>query len=131
MVVKKMIKCAVVTSVVLLLLASCVFAGAAMEKYSTTVGRFSGLGYTGYQTKSYSREDGILYSNAVGGKYVVDVRMISSRIIKDDWIKGVNDNRYYSIPSGRHNAGNSVRLQFRNGILTPVNVQAEGKWKSN
>lgn len=131
MAIKHLSKGVVTVGAVMLLLGSSVCAGTSMQKYSTTVGKFNGNGYTGYQTKACTKEDGYLYSNAVGGSYVVDVRMISNDT-KAAWVRDVNDNRGYYIPGNENlKAGNEVRLQFSNDLLTPVDVQVEGEWKSN
>lgn len=130
---KRLIKVAVVTSAVLLLFGSSVYAGTTMKDYSTTVGRFNGSGYTSYQTKTYTNEKGKLYSNSVGGNYTVDVRMCSSTGKKASWVRDVDDNTTYAIPTNKDSikAGNSVRLEFSNDLTTPVRVQVEGKWMSN
>lgn len=130
---KGFIKAAVVTSAALLLFGSSVYAGTSMESYSTTVGKFNGSGYTSYQTKTYTIDKGELYSNAVGGNYNVDVRMCSSANKKAKWIRDVDDNTTYEIPTNSKEikAGNNVRLEFSNDLTTPVKVQVEGKWKSN
>lgn len=128
---RKVVKSVVVAGAILLVFGSCAFAGTTMEKYSTTVGRFNGSGFTEYQTKAFSGEDGYLYSNAVGGNYVVDVRMISSKKEKGSWVRDVDDNRSYYLPAKTLRSGRNVRLEFSNDITTPVRVQVAGKWKSN
>ena len=130
---KRLVKAIVITSAILMLFGSSVYAGTSMKNYDTTVGRFNGNGYTGYQTKSYDIDKGYLYSNAVGGNYTVDVRMISSKNKKAKWVRDIDDNTYYSIPTNKNDikSGDSVRLQFSNDLTTPVAVQVSGKWKSN
>lgn len=59
---KRFIKTAIAISSVLLLFGSSVYAGTSMKPYDTTVGRFNGSGYTGYQTKTYTSDKGLLYS---------------------------------------------------------------------
>ncbi len=130
---KRFIKTAIAISSVLLLFGSSVYAGTSMKPYDTTVGRFNGSGYTGYQTKTYTSDKGLLYSNSVGGNYTVDVRLVSSKGKTAKWVRDVDDNTYYSIPTNKDSikAGNSVRLQFSNDITTPVAVQVAGEWESN
>lgn len=128
---KSFVKGAVVTGAVVLILGSCVFAGTTMQEYQTNVGWFNGSGYSKYQTKIYGGEDGFMYSNAVGGNYVVDVRM-HAKVGSGAWVRGVNDNRYYCVPSTRkQKEGTQVRLKFSNKITTPVTVEVVGRWKSN
>jgi len=130
---KLFIKTAVITSAVVLLLGSSAYAGTTMEDYGTTVGRFNGSGFTSYQTKTYTSEKGFLYSNAVGGNYTVDVRMVSSARKKAKWVRDVDDNTHYSIPTNKDTIkkGNNVRLEFSNDLTTPVRVEVEGQWMSN
>lgn len=130
---KRLIKVAVLTSAVVLMFGSSVYAGTSMEKYSTTVGKFNGSAFSSYQTKTYTIDKGELYSNAVGGHYTVDVRMCSSAGKKARWIRDVDDNTTYEIPTNRNTikAGNNVRLEFSNDLTTPVKVQVEGSWMSN
>ena len=54
---------AIVTGAVLMLFGGAVSAGTSMVDYSTTVGRFNGSGYTGYQTKTSGNDKGYLYSH--------------------------------------------------------------------
>jgi hypothetical protein len=133
MIFTRLIKSALVTGAVVMLFGVSAYAGTSMEKYSTTVGKFNGSGYASFQTKTYASDNGLLYSNAVGGKYTVDARMISSGGGKGRWIRDVDDNTHYSIPTNKDSIGkgDNVRLQFSNDLLTPVCVQVEGKWKSN
>lgn len=112
-------------SVGLLASAGIVEAGTSYSGYSTTVGKFNGSGYTGYQTKSTSGKYGNLSSGTVGGNYVVDARMSSG-----SWVRNVTDNDYRSLPNSVA-SGNSARVQFSNDFDTPVNVQVSGSWRSN
>ena len=128
----RLTKAAIVTGAVLMLFGGAVSAGTSMVDYSTTVGRFNGSGYTSYQTKTYSSDKGFLYSNAVGGSYTVDARMVSISGDKAKWVRDVDDNSYYSLPKHTNmNSGKSVRVEFSNDLTTPVRVQVEGQWKSN
>lgn len=128
--IKSFVRGAVVTGAVLLMIGSSSFAGTTLKKYYTNVGRFNGSGYSEYQSKTYSGEDGVLYSNAVGGNYVVDVRM-NANVGSGAWVRGVNDNRWYCLPStGKQKEGTQVRLKFSNKITTPVTVEVVGKWAS-
>ena len=115
-----------------MLFGTAVSAGTTMQDYSTTVGRFNGSGYTSYQTKSSGNDKGYLYSNAVGGSYTVDARMVSASGDKAKWVRDVDDNSYYDLPKHTNmNSGKSVRVEFSNDLTTPVRVQVEGQWKSN
>lgn len=131
MLVRKVVKSVVVAGAILLMFGSCAFAGTTLERYSTTVGRFNGSGFTEYQTKTFTGEEGYLYSNAVGGNYVVDVRMVTSKKEKGPWVRDVDDNRSYCLPGKTLRSGRNVRLELSNDITTPVRVQVAGKWKSN
>ncbi|WP_035770112.1 hypothetical protein [Arthrobacter castelli] len=104
-------------------------AGGSLQGYNTTVGKFNGSGYTGFQKKSIPGATGELESSRVGGNYVVDVRMIHKGSNDGAWTRNVTDYTLYylynDIPGG-----NSTRLQFSNDITTPVNVQVVGAWAS-
>ncbi|WP_085505168.1 hypothetical protein [Thalassobacillus devorans] len=104
-------------------------AGTSYSYYDTTVGKFNGSGYTGYQTKSSSGTYGYLDSRTVGGSYVVDARMQASSGT-GPWVRDVTDSDFRSLPNSV-NAGKSARVQFSNDWNTPVNVQVTGYWKSN
>lgn len=128
----RLTKAAIVTGAVLMLFGGAVSAGTSMVDYSTTVGRFNGSGYTGYQTKASGNDKGYLYSSSVGGKYTVDARMVASSGEKAKWVRDVDDKSSYILPKHNNmNSGKSVRVEFSNDITTPVNVQVEGSWKSN
>ncbi|RFA32138.1 hypothetical protein CAI16_18980 [Virgibacillus dokdonensis] len=104
-------------------------AGTSYSSYNTTVGKFNGNGYTGYQTKSSSGTYGDLRSNTVGGNYVVDARMQASSGT-GSWVRNVTDNDTRSLPNSVAR-GSSARVQFSNDLTTPVNVQVTGSWRSN
>lgn len=103
------------------------YAGQTYKSYNTTVGKFNGSGYTGYQTKSITGAAGKLDSGSVGGSYKVDARMEGSK--DGDWATEITDGsfRYLYNQSG---AGSGVRVQFSNDWNTRVNVQVSGQWKS-
>lgn len=114
-----------------MLFASASFAGTSFSGYNTTVGKFNGSGYSGYQTKSISGANGQIASTSVGGDYVVDVRMNSSKG-DGSWLRNVTDGTNKEVPgNSAQTTGSSVRLQFSNNINTPVDVQVSGSWKSN
>lgn len=111
---------------------SMVYAGTSYSSYNTTVGRFNGSGYTGYQTKTTSGANGNLRSKSVGGSYVVDARMIESNGTAASWRRNITDNKNYALDGHySHKKGDRVRVQFSNDLTTPVNVQVTGSWKSN
>lgn len=107
------------------------FAGNTFSSYNTTVGRFNGNGYTGYQKKATDGANGYLKSNTVGGDYTVDVRMKCSAG-NGSWKRNITDKRNYSLASHyKQTKGKKVCLQFSNDLTTPVAVQVSGSWKSN
>ena len=108
-----------------------VFAGTSYSNYNTTVGKFNGSGYTGYQTKSTGGANANLFSNFVGGGYAVDVRMQSSNGTGGEWTRQIKTGYYPVDGHVNHRVGNSVRLQFSNNFYTPVAVQVSGSWRSN
>lgn len=108
---------------------SAVYAGTSYSSYNTTVGKFNGNGYTGYQTKSTSSKSGTLVSGFVGGNYKVDARM-NAVSGTGAWVRDVSDNETRNLPNGV-GAGRKARVQFSNDLFTRVDVQVTGKWKSN
>lgn len=128
---KSLIKAGVIAGVVGVLLGSTAYAGTAKELYITIVGRFNGCGYSYNQTKAVGGKDGYIYSNTVGGKYKVDVRMESSSA-SGEWLRNVTDGTQKAVDAhSKHTKGSQVRLKFSNDITTPVNVEVDGDWKSN
>ncbi|WP_026105185.1 hypothetical protein [Halalkalibacterium ligniniphilum] len=113
----------------LLAFGGAVQAGTSYSYYNTTVGKFNGSGYTGYQTKASSGTYGHLDSRSVGGSYVVDARMQASSGT-GSWVRNVTDNDFRSLPNSVP-AGTSARVQFSNDLDTPVDVQVTGYWRSN
>lgn len=114
-----------------LLIGTYVQAGATVfEPYNTTVGKFNGSGYTGYQTKSKSGVAGEIYVTSVGGGYKVDARQISSSS-NGSWSTNIDNNTTYRTLPNSINAGSSTRVQFSNDITTPVTVQVTGQFRSN
>lgn len=101
-------------------------AGTTLKDYSTTVGKFNGKGYSGYQTKTYTDRAGDLNSRSVGGNYKVDARMVP----EGTGISGVTDNNVYKLNTGL-DAGKTARVEFNNGVFTRVDVQVSGEWRSN
>lgn len=116
-------------SVGLLAFGGAVQAGTSYSSYNTTVGAFNGSGYTGYQTKTNSGTYGNLISGTVGGSYTVDARMQASSGT-GSWVRSVTDNDYRSLPNSVPSR-TSARVQFSNDLITPVNVQVSGTWRSN
>jgi hypothetical protein len=115
----------------IMMLTCSAWAGTSTTSYNTTVGKYNGSGYSSYQTKSISGANGWIYSEQVGGKYVVDVRM-NSTAGNAPWLRNVTDGTSSSLPGVyKQNAGDSIRLKFSNDVNTPVNVQVIGTWKSN
>lgn len=110
-----------------------VLAGTYYTAYNTTVARVNGSGYTGYQTKANSGENGYLKSTLVGGKYTVDARMQDSTSrVHGPWVRKVTDNKEYVLYSNaNHKKGNDMRVQFSNDLTTLVSVQVTGSWRSN
>lgn len=131
MIKKKFLRGITATSLAAVLFTATAFAGTSTTTYNTTVGKFNGSGYSGYQTKSISGANGWLYSTMVGGNYKVDVRMNSSSG-NGSWLRNVTDGTSASLPGkSTQRAGSSIRLKFSNNVTTPVNVQVVGSWKSN
>lgn len=116
-------------SVGLLALGGAVQASTTYSSYDTTVGKFNGSGYTGYQTKTTSGAYGNLKSSSVGGSYTVDARMQASSGT-GSWVRSVTDNDTRNLPNSVP-SGTSARVQFSNDITTPVDVQVTGSWRSN
>lgn len=97
--------------------------------YSTTVGRLNGSGYTSYQTKSVSGQKADVYLANKGG-YKVDVRTNSRDGSNGAWSRGLTAGSRRQLTNG-HSKGSKVRLHFSNDIMTHVNTQAQGNWRSN
>ena len=127
----KILKAATLGCAAVMMFSTVAWAGTSYSGYNTTVGRFNGSGYSGYQTKSIAGANGYIKSTKVGGDYVVDVRMNSSAG-NGAWLRNVGDNTSDYVPGKSTQLnGTSVRLEFSNDITTPVNTQVEGTWKSN
>ncbi|MDD2371084.1 MAG: hypothetical protein PHQ32_03680 [Firmicutes bacterium] len=127
---KKITKILLTAFVFILLSGTAVMAGTTSTSYLTVVAKLNGNGYTGYQTKAYTGNSGVLYSGSVGGGYVIDARMEGSSDAA--WIRDVNDNQTRTLPSNSYQyAGNSYRVQFSNDWNTLVDVLVSGSWKSN
>lgn len=116
-------------SVGLVVFGGVVQAGTSWSNYDTTVPKFNGSGYTGYQTKDSSGTYGELYSAIVGGSYTVDARMVASSGT-GSWVRSITDDDYRNLPNSVPK-GLSTRVEFSNDITTPVNVQVSGRWRSN
>lgn len=104
-------------------------AGTTYTSYNTTVGKFNGNGYTGYQNKTTSSAAGNLRSGTVGGSHVVDARMQASAGT-GAWARGVNDNESRTLTNSV-GTGKSARVQFSTNWNTRVDVQVTGSWRSN
>lgn len=127
----KILKAIMATGMASMVFSMAAFAGTKYESYNTTVGKFNGNGYSGYQTKSSSGESGQISSTKVGGDYVVDARM-NSRAGNGNWLGNLDDNEVRLLPGNdKLVKGTDVRVQFSNDWNTPVAVQVVGKWKSN
>lgn len=106
-------------------------AGTAYTDYNTTVGRFNGNGYSKSQTKAIGGANGYILSGVVGANYTVDVRMNCNKG-NASWLRDLDDNQSKWLPGYyKQTAGESIKLQFSNDLLTPVAVQVDGRWKSN
>ena len=123
----------VVSILALLLLGSTIaYAGTSYEYYNTTVGSFHGSGYTSYQIKAYGGANGGLSSYGVGGDYQVSAAMEDDDGTHGAYTNGITDNTFYTLAgNSNHLTGESIRVHFRNGWTTPVNVQVDGVWASN
>lgn len=110
--------------------ASSAFAGMTYEKFSTTVPRLNGSGYTGAQTKAITNAHVQMYNLVVGGPYQVDARAIgTSTATFSGWIRRVNDGQQRYIPN-RITKGTGTRIEFSNDLGTLQRVQVEGRWRS-
>ncbi len=128
---KKVIKAGAIAAMAGMLVGGTVYAGTSTTFYATVVGRFNGYGYSTYQTKEVSGKNGYIYSNTVGGRYKVDVRMETSNA-SGDWLRNVTDGTQKPVKAhSKHVKGSRIRLKFSNDALTPVAVQVAGDWKSN
>lgn len=109
-------------------------AGNSFTSYNVTVGRVNGSGYTSNQSKATSGANGRIVSTSVGADYTVDARMQKSDgTANGSWYRSLGDNQDtgYSVDGhADQKAGNSVRIQFSNDLLTLVNVQVTGQWMS-
>ncbi len=127
----KMIKTIILMITLLMLGSTIAYAGTTYEGYNTTVGSFHGSGYTGYQTKAVGGANGYLNSVGVGGDYVVSAAMQDGDGTEGAYTNGITDNTFYTLAgNSNHLAGEYIRVHFRNGWTTPVNVQVSGSWAS-
>lgn len=127
---KKITKILLTAFVFILLSGTAVMAGTSTTTYLTVVGKLNGYGYSGYQTKTYTGNSGVLYSSSVGAGYVVDARMDGAS--DGAWIRDVNDYQTRTLPStSGQTAGSSIRVNFSNDWNTLVDVLVSGSWKSN
>lgn len=96
--------------------------------YDTTVGRFNGSGYSGYQSKTDAYEDGQIRSTSVGGSYRVDARLENANgaAAGSVWVR-VDDGTDRALPN-LINRGWSTRVHFSNDLSTRVNVQVRGSF---
>ncbi len=128
---RKMLKAFAAAGVTVMLFSTVACAGTTYSGYNTTVGKLNGNGYSNYQKKTTAGANGYIKSNKVGGKYEVDARM-NSTSGNGAWLRNLDDGTNASLPgNSKQIAGCSVRVQFSNDVLTPVNVQVDGEWKSN
>lgn len=124
-------KTVLTAGVAVMMMTSAAVAGSSYSHYNTTIGKFNGNGYTGYQTKNTAGANGYIKSTKVGGDYVVDVRM-NGPSGNGSWVRNLDDKDNRSLPgSAKMKKGCLVRAQFSNDWNTPVAVQVVGQWKSN
>jgi hypothetical protein len=110
--------------------AGAAWAGTSWATFNTTVGKFNGSGYTGNQTKTTGGAYVQLKNLAVGGSYVVDARAQQQNGSNSGaWANNLGDGATANL-SNSINAGVSTRVQFSNELLTPVDVQVQGSWRS-
>lgn len=108
------------------------YAGTTSRSYDTTVGKFNGSGYTGYQVKDATGTPGDLNSTFVGGSYKVDGRMVDDSGDTGDWERNIDDWSVVTLDGDNQQlSGEEIRVQFSNDLSTPVDVQVTGSWKSN
>ncbi|MEG0923445.1 MAG: hypothetical protein RR313_02760 [Anaerovoracaceae bacterium] len=128
----KRVRVLIAVCMILVLGSSMVYAGTSYGRFSTTVGDMNGNGYTAYQTKALTGAEGSLDCDYVGGDYTVDARMQSEPGIIGAWTRNVTDNTTYALGShSLQSKGERIRIQFSNDLTTLVDVQVEGRWKSN
>lgn len=126
-------KVALMTGVIALATSASAFAGTSLEGYETTVGKFNGNGYTGYDhVKSVDGANGSLNSHYVGGSYKVDARMQDGAGNDGDWSRNLSDDTSHTLDGHKyHLEGDSMRVQFSNDFNTSVDVQVNGNWSSD
>lgn len=115
---------------ILTLGAGAAMAGTSYSSYTVTMPKFGGDGYTGSQTKSGAAVAGDLKSAVVGGSYTVTAWMQTTGGQDQQQVSYINDNTTYKLPNNVAK-GVNVRVHFKNGLLTTVDVQASGSWRSN
>ena len=128
---KKIVKTIMLMAVAILMLGTCAFAGSEAKDYYLTVGKFNGSAYTQYQRKEKTNKKGDLYSDTVGGKKVVDVRMECDGE-DGEWTRNVTDNKNYKLATNNSMYdGIRVRAEFSNDAFTYVDVEVSGRFASN
>lgn len=115
---------------ILALGAGVAMAGTSYSSYNTTVGAWNGNGYTGSQTKATAAATGTLKSAVVGGSYTLTAWMQTTGGQDQQQVNYIDDNTTYNLPNNVAK-GVTVRVHFRNGLVTPVDVQTSGTWRSN
>ena len=121
---------AVATGVILALGAGVAMAGTTYTAYDVVVPPLGGVAYTGSQTKAASGVAGDLKSVSVGGSYTLTAWMQTTSGQDQQQVSYVGDNTTYKLPNNVAK-GTAVRVKLKNGLITVVNVEARGQWRSN
>lgn len=128
---RKIVKIGIVSALMVMVMGTAAFAGTTFKVYSVAVGKFNGCGYSSEQKKSSTGVQGRIRSIAVGGDYVVDVRMQNDSA-HAEWVRDLKDSDKRNLPVvDALAAGEKVLLKFSNDWNTPVDVIVSGDWKSN
>lgn len=118
------------TGAILALGAGVAMAGTSYSSYTVVAPKFGGSGYTGNQTKSGAAVAGDLKSSVVGGNYTLTAWMQTTGGQDQQQVSYINDNTSYKLPNNVAK-GVTVRVRFKSGLLTAVDVQTSGTWRSN
>ena len=106
------------------------WAGTSFSPYSTTVASFGGYGYTAFQSNAFAGQAARLESSNVGRSYVVSARTNSPSGV-GTWTGYVVDDGTIHDLYNTLASNTDVRAQFRNRPQTTVQVQVDGRWRSN
>lgn len=97
--------------------------------YKEYVGSFNGSASTAYQTKRGAKTMVLLNSYNVEGKYTVDARVHIKGGSSSGWTN-IGDNE--QVAWGDSNfPGVQERIDFSNGLLTPIELTITGSWRNN